>query len=79
MTETAQKIMELFTKQSKVKTGMVLSHAQLSLNAREWGQDHLGKIDHASEELSREGYVIITPVRGIELTDKGYFYLFNEV
>jgi Mn-dependent DtxR family transcriptional regulator len=49
------------------------------LNAREWGQDHLGKIDHASEELSGEGYVIITPTRGVELTDKGYFYLFNEV
>jgi hypothetical protein len=78
MTETAQKIMELFTKQGKVKTGMVLSHAQMSVNAREWGRDHLEKIDDASVELSSEGYVIITPTRGIELTDKGYFYLFNE-
>jgi hypothetical protein len=79
MTETAQLIMELFMKQDKAKTGMVLSHAQLSLKAKEWGQPHAEKLNHASEELRSEGYVIMTPSQGLELTDKGYFYLFNEV
>lgn len=79
MTETAQKIMELFRGQDKVKTGMVLSHSQLSFRAKDWGQTHVARLNEASEELHREGLVIITPSQGLELTDKGYFYLFNEV
>jgi Mn-dependent DtxR family transcriptional regulator len=29
--------------------------------------------------LAGEGYVIRTPPGGLELTEKGYFYLFGEV
>lgn len=78
MTDTAQKIMELFKRHDKTKAGMVLTFSQLSLNAKDWGQDYFEKLNEAMEELGKEGYAIITPPNGLELTEKGYNYIVNE-
>lgn len=78
MTETAQKIMELFEKQNKVETGMVLTFPELSKKAGEWGPQHSACLNAAMEELRNEGYVIITAPHSLELTERGYTYLFSE-
>ncbi len=78
MTDTAEKIMELFKKHDKVKTGMVLAHTELSLSSSDWEPVDFARLDDAMKELSNEGYVIITPSKGLELTDKGYDYLIEE-
>lgn len=78
MTDTAQKIMELFGQHEKVKPGMVLTISELSLKAREWEPRYVAGIEMAMEELRDEGYVIITTPHGLELTERGFSYLFNE-
>lgn len=79
MTDTAQKIMELFKRHDRTKAGMVLTFSQLSFNAKDWGRAHFAKLKEAMEELRYEGYVIITPPNGLELTEKGYNHIVNEV
>ena len=79
MTDTAQKIMEYFEGHAMVKSGMVISFSELSCHAKSWGQQHADRLRSAIEELRDEGYVIITPTESVELTDRGYLYLFNEV
>jgi len=78
MTETAQKIMSLFTKYGKTKPGMVLAASELSSTSNDWGHQHFERLKDAMDELRNEGYVIITPSKGLELTEKGYDFLFNE-
>ncbi len=78
MTDTAQKIMELFEKHPLVKTGMVLTISELSQKAREWGPQYSTGLDSAMQELHNEGYVIITTPHGLELTERGFSYLFAE-
>ncbi len=78
MTKTAAKIMELFKKHDKVKTGMVLTSSELSFSSSDWEPSDFAGMDGAFKELSNEGYVIITPSKGLELTEKGLNYLFNE-
>ncbi|NJD57647.1 MAG: hypothetical protein FIA94_14755 [Nitrospirae bacterium] len=79
MTETARKIMEYFEGQAKVKSGMVIGFSELSCHAKSWGPQHADRLKSAMEELRDEGYMIMTPTDSLELTDRGYFYLFNEV
>lgn len=79
MTGTAQKIMGYFEAQAMVKSGMVISFSELSCHAKSWGPQHADNLRSAMEELRDEGYMIITPTNSLELTDRGYFYLFNEV
>jgi hypothetical protein len=78
MTDTAQKVMELFTRHGKSEPGMVIPSYDLTSNARKWGQNHFKKLQGAMEELQQEGHVIITPSGGLELTEEGYNYLFGE-
>ncbi len=78
MTETAQKIMELFRKHKLVETGMVLTVSELSHEARKWGPAHPAALNAAMEELRDEGFVIITSPHGLELTEAGFSYLFAE-
>ena len=77
MTDTAQKVMELFTLQGKSEPGMVIPSFDLTSNAKKWGQDHFKRLQGAMEELKQEGHVIITPSGGLELTEEGYNYLFG--
>lgn len=79
ITDTAQKIMELFTRHGKTGPGMVIPSYDLTSNAKKWGQNHFKKLRDAMEELTQEGHVIITPSGGLELAEEGYNYLFNEV
>ncbi len=78
MTDTAQRIMELFEKHAHVKTGMVLTISELSHEARKWGPPHSAGLNAAMEELQDEGYAIITTPHGLELTERGFSYLFAE-
>jgi Mn-dependent DtxR family transcriptional regulator len=78
MTKTSEKIMELFRKHDKVKAGMVLTSSELSFSSSTWEPSDFAGMDEAFKELSKEGYVIITPSRGLELTEKGLNLLFNE-
>ncbi len=78
MTDTAQKIMELFKKHALVETGMVLTVSELSHEARKWGPQHSASLTSAMEELQDEGYAIITTPHGLELTERGFSYLFAE-
>ncbi len=75
MTETAQKIMELFKHDDKAKPGMVLPLAQLHSQASDWGPHHYAKLEEAMRELRSEGYVVITPSKNLELTEEGYDFL----
>lgn len=77
MTETAEKIMELFERHEKVEPGMVLTETQLAHEARLWGPGHLSGLAAAMEELRDEGYVIITAPHGLELTELGFTKLFG--
>lgn len=77
MTETARKIMGLFAKHDKVKTGMVLTLSELTREAGKWGPQHSAGLEKAMEELRGEGYVIITAPHGLELTESGFSYLFD--
>jgi hypothetical protein len=79
MTDTAQKIMELFAKHDKVKAGMVLTFPELSHKAKEWGPQHSEGFEEAMAELRDEGYVLITAPHGLELTEKGFSYLFADL
>jgi hypothetical protein len=79
MTETAQKVMEFFEGRENVKTGMVIPFSELSRQTKSWGRQHSRNLKAAMEELREEGYVIITPDESLELTDRGYLYLFSEV
>jgi hypothetical protein len=78
MTKAAEKIMELFKKHDKVETGMVLTSAELSFSTSDWEPSDFSALDNALKELRNEGYVIITPSRGLELTERGVNYLFEE-
>ncbi len=78
MTDTAQKIMELFKKHKRVEPGMVLTISELSHETRKWGPTHSAVLDAAMEELRDEGYAIITTPHGLELTEMGFSYLFAE-
>ncbi len=78
MSKTAVKIMELFRKHEKVKAGMVLTSSELSLSSSNWEPSDFAGMDGALNELRNEGYVIITPSKGLELTENGLNYLFNE-
>ncbi len=78
MTGTSDKIMELFRRHPKVKAGMVLTSSELNFSSSEWGPTDFAGMDPAFRELSNEGYVIVTPSKGLELTEKGFDYLFNE-
>jgi hypothetical protein len=75
VTHTAQKIMELFQRDHKMKAGMVIPFPQLSFSAKEWGQNYLAELKEAMEELRDEGHIVITPSDGLELTEEGYNYL----
>ncbi|MGD1074961.1 MAG: hypothetical protein ABR903_02605 [Thermodesulfovibrionales bacterium] len=75
MTNTALRIMQLFQRDNKMKAGMVIPFSRLSFCAKEWDQNHLVKLKEAMEELRAEGYIIITPSDGLELTEEGYNYL----
>ncbi|HAM52453.1 MAG TPA: hypothetical protein DCP92_17790 [Nitrospiraceae bacterium] len=75
MTETALNIMNLFQRDNKMKTGMVIPFSQLTQHAKGWGQYQSAKLKDAMGELRDEGYVIITPSDGVELTEEGYNYL----
>ncbi len=78
MTDTAQRIMEIFEKRAKVKPGTVLTMSTLSHEARKWGPKHVADLESAMEELKNEGYAIITTPHGLELTESGFSYLFPE-
>ncbi len=78
MTDTSQKIMDIFTKHDKTKPGMVVTSSELSSTAKSWGQHHFEHLKDAMEELRSVGYVIITPSKGLELTEEGYNYLFKD-
>ncbi len=78
MTDTADRIMELFEKHPHAKTGMVLTISELSREARKWGPEHSSGLDAAMKELQDEGYAIITTPHGLELTERGFSYLFAE-
>jgi hypothetical protein len=79
MTDTAQKVMELFARHGKTEPGMVIPSYELTSNAKKWGKKHLEKLPDAMEELKNEGHVIITPSRGLELTEEGYNYLLGDI
>ena len=79
MSDTAEKIMELFRKHDKVKTGLVLTATELSFKSSDWEPSDFSRLDSALEELSSAGYIIVTPSLGLELTDKGYSFLFDEI
>ncbi len=79
MTDTAKRVMELFARHDKAEPGMVITSYELSSNAKKWGKGHLKRLHEAMEELQYEGHVIITASRGLELTEEGYNFLFNEV
>ncbi|MGD0885719.1 MAG: hypothetical protein ABSA46_12785 [Thermodesulfovibrionales bacterium] len=75
MTNTALRIMQLFQRDNKMKAGMVLPFSRLTFCAKDWDQDHSTKLKEAMAELRDEGYVIITPSDGLELTEEGFNYL----
>jgi len=79
MTRTPEKIMELFRRHNKVKAGMVLTSAEFSPGSPGWEPSDFAVLDDAFRELRDEGLVIITPSRGLELTEKGLSYLLNEL
>jgi hypothetical protein len=78
MTKTAEKIMELFKRHDKMQAGMVLTSSEISVSARGWEPSDLAGMDDGFHELRNEGYVIITPSRGLELTENGLNYLFAD-
>ena len=78
MTKTAEKIMALFRAHHDVKTGMVLTSSELSFHSGGWEPSDLAGIDNSLRELKDEGYVIITPSKGLELTEQGLQYLLSE-
>ena len=78
MTGTSEKIMELFRRHGKLKAGMVLTSSELSFGSGGWEPSDFTGMDEAFKELSNEGYVIITPSKGLELTEEGLNYLFRE-
>jgi hypothetical protein len=78
MTETAERIMQIFGKEGTVEPGMVLSISELSRHAKEWGPEHAGVLEAAMKELQDEGYVHITIPHGLELTERGVSYLFAD-
>jgi hypothetical protein len=78
MTGTAEKIMALFRTHHDVKTGMVLTSSELSFHSGGWEPSDFAGMDDAIRELKHEGYVIITPSKGLELTEEGLNYLLNE-
>ncbi len=77
MTDTAQRIMDLFKQHKKVQPGMVVTVSELSSAARQWGGEHAAALEKAMAELEAEGYVIITSPHGLELTEEGYDRLMN--
>ncbi len=77
MTDTAQRIMELFRQHKKVQPGMVVTVSELSSAAGRWGEEHVAALEGAMAELEAEGYVIITSPHGLELTEEGYGHLMN--
>ncbi len=79
MTDTAKKVMELFARHDKAEPGMVITSSELSSNAKKWGKGHFKRLHEAMEELRNEGHVTITASHGLELTEEGYNFLFNEV
>ncbi|HXX58197.1 MAG TPA: hypothetical protein VEI96_09380 [Thermodesulfovibrionales bacterium] len=79
MTDTSQKILDLFTKQDKTKPGMVVISSEITSAAKKWGHNHFERLQEAMEELRNESYVVITPSHSLELTEKGYNYLFKDV
>ena len=77
MTKTAEKIMDLFKRHDKMQAGMVLTSSEISFSASGWDPSDFAEMDNAYNELLNEGYVIITPSRGLELTENGLNHLFN--
>lgn len=78
MKDTAEKIMQLFRRHGKVKAGMVLTSTEFSFSSSAWEPTDFAQLEEAVKELIKEGYVILTPSRGLELTEEGYNYLLNE-
>ncbi len=78
MRRTSEKIMALFQKHQKVKAGTVLTSTEFSPGSPGWEPADFAEMDEAFKELSDEGFVIITPSKGLELTEKGLSYLLNE-
>ncbi|HET6516174.1 MAG TPA: hypothetical protein VFG09_13520 [Thermodesulfovibrionales bacterium] len=78
MTKTAEKIMELFKRHDRIKAGMILTPAELSLGSSDWEPSDFANLDEAIRELRNEGCVIVTPTKGLELTEEGYNYLLGE-
>ena len=78
MTTTAEKIMALFRMHHDVKTGMVLTSSELSFHSGGWEPSDFAGMEDALRELKDEGYVIITPSKGLELTEEGLHYLLSE-
>ncbi len=78
MRRTSEKIMALFERHHKIETGMVLPSTEFSPGSSGWEPDDFAEMDGAFKELSDEGLVIITPSKGLELTEKGVSYLLSE-
>jgi len=78
MTKTAEKVMALFQKHDKVQPGTVLTSSEVSSGSQDWGPSDFAGLDGAFRELGNEGLVIITPSKGLELTEKGLAFLLNE-
>lgn len=78
MTKTAERVMALFQKHNKVQPGTVLTSSEVSSGSQDWGPSDFAGLDVAFRELTNEGLVIITPSKGLELTEKGLAFLLNE-
>lgn len=78
MTDTAKKIMDLFRSHDKVKTGMVLPAFEISFDRYGLGPSDIARLDEAIEELKSEGFILVTPQKGLELTEGGFNYLFGD-
>ena len=78
MTDTANRIMDLFARQGKVEQGSVLIVSELYRSAQEWGPQYVENLESAMKELRDEGYVLITAPHGLELTGRGVAYLADE-
>jgi hypothetical protein len=70
--------MELFRKHRTVEPGMVLTISVLKRNATDWGPEHIASLEAAMKDLQAEGYAIITTPHGLELTERGVSYLYND-
>jgi hypothetical protein len=67
----------LFNRHGKAEVGKVVPFAELSYHANEWGPRYAEGLEAAMKELRDEGYAIITVPHGLELTERGFSYLYG--